>query len=113
MVDLLVRDDAHRGLVVVVEGAERDELAALGLERQVVADQANDVRRVQDALAIVGLSEGSSLNRQHSHPHHTAAARFAGNISAGGQPTPTKTDAWVATHERRNRKATSEQRIPS
>src|SRR5690606_34877656 len=53
VVDLLRGDDVHRGLVVVVEGADADELAPFGAELHMLADKADEVRRVEHALAVV------------------------------------------------------------
>ena len=50
--DLLAGHDRHGGVVVLVEWAEADVLAALGLERDVLADDAHDVRRFADPLDI-------------------------------------------------------------
>ena len=48
--DLLGRRDKHRGLVVLVEGADADELAPRLLEGNVLADQVDDVRRLRHLL---------------------------------------------------------------
>jgi hypothetical protein len=59
-----VRDDVHRRVVVVVEGAEADELAALGAQREVRADELDQVGRVQHLLSVVHA-------RVRSHAFHT------------------------------------------
>src|SRR5690606_22160991 len=53
--DLLGGDDAHGGLVIVVERAEADVLAPLRAERQVLADKPNNVGRVEHALLVVAM----------------------------------------------------------
>lgn len=52
MEDLFGRDDAHGGVVVVVEGAEADVFAAFGPEADVFADNADDVTGVANAIPI-------------------------------------------------------------
>jgi hypothetical protein len=53
--DSLGRHHAHRGLVVVVERAQADILAALWLEGDDLAHHAHDVRRVPDAVLVTVL----------------------------------------------------------
>jgi len=54
--DLFGGDDAHGGGVVVVEWAQAHILSALWFERDALADDGDDVRRIFDPLdIIVGL----------------------------------------------------------
>ena len=53
--DLFRGDDTHRGVAIIMERAQPDILATLGLEREVLTNDRSDIRRVSDALAIIVL----------------------------------------------------------
>ncbi len=75
VVHLLVRHDVHRGVLVGVEGAEADELAALGLERDELADESADVRGLLDLLDLVVTQGKNPQLSSDSHGESTGRSR--------------------------------------
>ena len=66
--------------MVVVEGAEPDELSAPGLECDVLADDSDDVGGIAHPVAIIGLC--GVLTHQHL-PHARTERDISSSESAG------------------------------
>ena len=63
VVEALPRHHVHRGLRILVERTQPDELVPLGVESHLLRHQRHDVRGIEDAVSVVG-SGGCGQGRE-------------------------------------------------